>query len=100
MAIVMRMHWSGVTADQYDKACEIADWEGDPPDGGVFHVAWIDEAGLNVMDVWDSAEQFEAFVGTRLMAATAHAGIEGEPTSVEISPAHRVFDALAEKAFS
>lgn len=99
MAVVMRMRWDGVTTEQYDKACEIADWEGDAPDGGVFHVAWVEDGALHVVDVWDSAEQFEAFVGSRLMAATAAAGIEGEP-HVEVSPAHRVFDALAEKAFS
>jgi hypothetical protein len=99
MAIVMKLRWEGVTPQQYDKACETAAWETDPPDGGVFHVAWFGDDGINVLDVWDSAEQFEAFLGTRLQAATQAAGMEGEPT-VEISPAHRVFDVRQATAWS
>jgi hypothetical protein len=99
MAIVMRMTWAGVTSDQYDKACEIAGWEDDPPEGGIFHVAWLDDDGLNVVDVWDSPEQFDAFAGGRLAAATNAAGMEGEP-EVEISPAYRIFDARNAVAWS
>ena len=43
------------------------------------HVAWFDEHGLNVRDVWNSAEQLETFVGTRLMPAVAEVGITSAP---------------------
>jgi hypothetical protein len=99
MAIVMKLRWEGVTPDQYDKACEIAGWETDVPDGAVFHVAWFGDDGINVLDVWDGPEQFQDFLATRLGAATQAAGMAGEPT-VEISPAHRIFDARQATAWS
>ena len=96
---MMKLRWEGVTPDQYDKACEVAGWEVDPPEGGVFHVAWFSDGGIDVLDVWDSAEQFQVFLETRLQAATQAAGMEGEPT-VEINPAHRVFDVRQATAWS
>jgi len=98
MAIVMKMRWDEVTPELYDEVCRIVDWEGDPPDGGVFHVAWFTDGGLNVLDVWDSAEQFEAFTA-RLVPGTQQAGITSEP-QVEVQPAHRVFDARKGEAWS
>ncbi len=99
MAVVMKLRWEGVTSDQYDKACEVAGWEVDAPEGGIFHVAWFSDGGINVIDVWDSAEQFQDFLENRLGAATEAAGMQGEP-SVEISPAHRIFDVRNEIAWS
>src|SRR4051794_13606140 len=52
--IVMQMRWAGVTPEQYEEARSRVDWEGDPADGGVFHVAGFDESGLRVTDVWES----------------------------------------------
>ena len=91
MAIVMNMNWAGVTPEQYDALRDAVRWE-DGVDGGVFHVAWFQDGAVRVVDVWDTAEQFDTFVGTRLMPGVATVGIEGEPV-VDIQPAHRVFDA-------
>ena len=46
--------------------------------------------GLRVVDVWDTAEQFQQFVETRLMPGVAQIGIPGEP-AVEVLPIHRLF---------
>jgi hypothetical protein len=94
MAIVMNLRWKGVTPAQYDRACELVGWEVDHPQGGRYHVAWFDDEGLRVTDIWDSAEEFEAFVQSRLMPGVAEAGIEGEP-EVEVVPAHRTFEPYA-----
>ena len=56
MPIVMNMRWQGVTAEQYDQARELVNWEGDVPDGAKFHVASFDGTALRVTDVWDSAD--------------------------------------------
>jgi hypothetical protein len=40
--------------------------------------------------VWQSAEQFDQFVQTRLMPGVKQIGIQGEPR-VEIYPTHRIF---------
>ena len=92
MAIVMQMTWRGVTPAQYDRTLEEVRWETDAPVGGIFHVAWFESGALRVVDVWESAEQFQTFVDSRLMPGVAKVGIEGEP-EVSIQPAHRVFDA-------
>ncbi len=86
MAIVMQMKWTEVTPEQYDEACRVVNWEGDVPDGGVLHVAWFDR-GLNVWDVWDTAQSFEAFVNDRLMPGVAQIGIAGQP-EITILPCH------------
>ena len=53
------------------------------------HVAAFDETGLHITDVWDSTEQFQAFVNDRLAPAIAEVGIAGEPQVLFI-PLHEV----------
>src|SRR3954466_226090 len=77
--VVMSMRWRGVTPEQYEEARQVVNWEGDVPDGAVLHVAGFDNDGRRVNDVWESAEQFEAFVENRLMPGVQQMGIEGEP---------------------
>ena len=95
MAVVMRMSWPEVTPAQYEQARGVVGWETDPPAGGLFHVAFFDADGFKVVDVWETAEQFQAFVDTRLMPGIASiGGVEGEPR-VEITPAHAVWNPQA-----
>jgi|tagenome__1003787_1003787.scaffolds.fasta_scaffold17575375_1 hypothetical protein len=97
MAIVMSMRWAGVTPEQYDEVKRIVGFEENHPAGGVFHVAAFDGDGLRVVDVWESAEQFQRFVESELRPGVAAAGIDGEP-EVEILPAHNVFAPAFEPA--
>jgi hypothetical protein len=90
MRIVMLMKWAGATPDQYHQVRDIVDWESNPPKGSVLHVAAFDDEGIRVTDVWESAEDFNSFVQTRLMPATAAVGITNQP-QVEIYPAARIF---------
>jgi hypothetical protein len=90
VAVVMIMEWDGVTRDQYEAARKLVNWEGNVPPGGNFHVAAFSDKGLRVTDVWDSAEQFNAFVNDRLMPGVKQIGIQGEP-KVEIYPVHAIF---------
>lgn len=91
MPVVMKMSWDGVTPEQYDEARDKVDWEGDAPQGGMFHVAWFEPGTMRVIDVWESPEAFQRFVDERLMPAVQALGIEGQP-EVDIQPAHRVLD--------
>ena len=91
MAVVMYMEWDGVTPEQYDEARDRVDWEGNVPDGANLHVPWFVDGGIRVVDVWESAEQFQAFAEQRLMPGVQEVGIDGEPR-VQIHPLHsRVF---------
>lgn len=95
MAVVMRMSWPGVDQEKYERVREIVNWEGEPADGGLFHVAFFDDTGFNVIDVWESPEHFQTFVDTRLMPGVAEAGgVDGDPT-VSITPAHAVWNPAA-----
>ena len=89
----MQMRWDGATPEQYDAMRAKVDWEGSPPDGGIQHVAWFDEGGMNIVDVWESEEQFNAFIQSQVMPGVAELGIPGQP-EVTISPAHAVNEGL------
>jgi hypothetical protein len=90
MAVLMTMEWAGVTRDQYDSVRKIVDFEGNPPKGALFHVAAADDKGLRVVDLWETAEDFQAFVEKRLMPGVQQVGIQSEP-KVAVHPAHNVF---------
>ena len=90
MATAMFMDWAGVTKDQYDEVRKIVNWEGDPPNGARFHIAWFEGNDLRVVDLWDSPENFQTFVNDRLNPGVQQVGIEGEP-EVQMSDAHAVF---------
>ena len=90
MATVMLMHWPEVTKEKYEQARQEVKWESEKPDGAKFHVAWFADDGFHVLDLWDSAEQFQKFVDTRLGPATQRIGIGGQP-KVQFAEAHAIF---------
>jgi hypothetical protein len=89
MPVLMIMEWAGVTEEQYDAARNLinSNLEGDAPKGGMFHVTAITDKGLRVVDIWESAEESQAFVDDQVMPSVRQLGIEGEPR-VEIHPVH------------
>ncbi len=89
MPVMMMMEWKGVTPEQYDSLRKIVNFEGDVPKGGLYHVAAFSEDAVHVTDVWERAEDFQAFVEKRLMPGVKQAGIAGEP-QVRVLPAHNV----------
>jgi hypothetical protein len=62
----------------------------DVPAGAKFHTAWFADDGLHVFDLWDSPQQFQNFVETRLGPTTQRIGIKGQP-HVQLSDAHAIF---------
>ena len=85
------MEWPEVSPEQYDQLRNAVGWETDPAPGGLFHVAFVDEGGFKVVDVWESPEHFQTFVDNRLMPGVAQLGIGGEP-NVTLTPAHAVWN--------
>jgi hypothetical protein len=88
MATVMRMRWEGVTPDQYEAAWEKLDLDSSPADGILRHIAWFDESGMHIVDIWESQDHFERFLGERIMPAVTEVGLEGQP-AVEYRPLQR-----------
>jgi hypothetical protein len=94
MATVMEMKWPEITRNEYDRAREAVDWESDVPTGAIFHVSWFED-GLRVIDVWESAEDFNRFANDRLMPKLQELGIGGSEPDVKFHEAHAYFDAQA-----
>jgi hypothetical protein len=90
MPIAMMMKWTEITPEHYEKLRKTVNWEGNVPKGLQFHVASFNKEGMRVVDVWNSAEDFDNFTKSRLMPAVQQLGVKGEP-QVEIYPTHAVF---------
>ncbi len=90
MATVMSMHWPEVSKDDYERVRKEANWEGNHPAGGKYHVAWFTKEGLHVFDVWNTGKEFEEFAQSRLMPAIKKLGIAGQP-QVQFHEAHAIF---------
>ena len=88
MAIGIYFAVQGMSADKYDDVIkQLEDAGQGAPKGRSYHVAFEGENGLQVFDVWNSQEDFDAF-GQTLMPILAGAGIDpGEPM---ISPVHNI----------
>ena len=79
MSIVVRFKPTGLTAKTYDESTRQLEEAGVErlPDGLDYHVCFGKDGNLQVSEIWDSREQFEAF-GERLqsMPVLAELGIE------------------------
>ena len=76
---------SETTTAQYDDTIRRLEEAGDfPPDGLDYHVCFLIDGDVQVSEIWDSPEQFEAF-GQRLMPILEEAGIDpGKPDILEV----------------
>jgi hypothetical protein len=99
MAVVMQMHWSGVTPEQYERLREYVNWETLHADGGKLHIAGFDDDGINVTDVWESPEQFQRFIDERLTPGIEEVGVPGEP-EVRFYEFHRAWSPDADLALT
>jgi len=79
MATVMAMRWEGVSPEQYDTVMDKLRLDDDPPSGGRIHLCGFDGGSMRVIDVWDSQDAFEGFMGSRLQGVVQEVGLEGEP---------------------
>ena len=86
----MSMKWDGTTLGQYDELRKSVNWEGNPPKGGILHVAGFSNNTLKITDIWESEDDFNDFAQSRLMPTIAQLGMKGEP-QVEMYPVHALF---------
>jgi hypothetical protein len=82
---VLAVFHSTMDKDAYEKLRRAVDWETDTPSGAMFHSAGTDENGhVHVADVWESQDQLNNFVQSRLMPAFMKAGLT--PPDVSVYP--------------
>ena len=79
----------GLTKDMYDNMRNEIGWEKNPPKGAIFHAASFDDKGvIRVADVWNSAEEMNAFATANLMPIFQKYKVN--PPKVDIYPVHNI----------
>jgi hypothetical protein len=89
MAIHLLIRGDGLTKDIYENARKEVNWEGNPPPGLILHTVSFDNSGnLRVADIWESEDQWNNFLNTRLMPYMQKAKVP--PLKTEIFPIHNI----------
>ena len=85
MAFVLNFKPSGFTAAKYDETVkQLAAAGAGAPKGRSYHVCYGDPNGVNITDVWDNMEDFQAF-GATLVPIMQSLGVDpGQPDLKEV----------------
>jgi hypothetical protein len=85
MAMGLYFTPSGFTKEKYDETIQKLDEAGaGAPAGRTYHVALESDGAIQVFDIWDSQEAFEAF-GAALIPIMTDLGVDtGEPMIAEV----------------
>ena len=81
MPVAVMMEFKGGTLEQYDAVIEKMGFEpgGAGAPAGLFHWVTQTDDGLLVIDVWESAEQFQQFADEQIGPITQEVGVPGPP---------------------
>lgn len=70
MAIMCIFTGKGFTQQMYEQIRKDIDWEHDHPRGEIFHAVGSDKSGdIHVTDIWESEEDFDNFIDSKLKPA-------------------------------
>lgn len=84
MAILAMFEVKGADASKYDEVIRRLTAMGERvPDGQRYHICYGDRQNLQVIDVFESQAQLDAF-GAKLMPILQEMGIEARPTIFEV----------------
>lgn len=89
MAVGVIVELAGGTAEQYDAIIgemKQGDW---PPPHSVLHIAGPSDDGWRVVDVWESAEAFEAFARDHIVPLAQKHGMTAPP-QITMWPVHNL----------
>lgn len=88
MSFVLKFKPSGFTAAKYDEAIKQLSAAGaGSPKGRSYHVCCGDPNGVDITDVWDSMEDFQAF-GQTLVPIMQSLGVD--PGQPDIQQVHNI----------
>jgi hypothetical protein len=71
MAVLVTQELQGVSQEMYDAVNEKVNAGGAPPPGLIVHTSGATDGGWRIVDVWESAEQFQRFSEERVRPAVA-----------------------------
>ncbi len=85
MALGIYFAHTGFTVEKYDKAItQLEDAGAGSPKGRTYHVALESDGAVNIFDIWESQEDFDAF-GATLMPILAQLEVTvGEPMVAQV----------------
>ena len=67
---ILAIHTGNITKDMYENIGKEVNWESNPPPGVIFHAGSFDDSGnICVAEVWESEDQWNNFLNTRLKPA-------------------------------
>lgn len=69
MAIAMIMEFDEFTPDMYEAVSDKIDWPDNWPAGLHHHVAGPTDAGMRIVEVWDSREQYDGWMSDTIQPA-------------------------------
>jgi hypothetical protein len=92
MAVGLRLDFTNLTLADYDGVCQALNFPADWPDGLKAHASTEVEGHLRVMDWWESRQQFDQFVESRLQDAMGKAlGDRAEAPQITVFQLHTIY---------
>ncbi|MGH9034203.1 MAG: hypothetical protein ACRD0O_00435 [Acidimicrobiia bacterium] len=73
MAVALRVDFANLGLDDYDAICKALNFPAEWPDGLLVHGSTEIDGHLRVLDIWESRQQFDQFIGTRAQDAIGQA---------------------------
>lgn len=88
MAVGIRIKFTGLSQEEFDRAHDHINPERSAPRGLLFHASGPIDDGWGVIDFWESQEDFDAFQD-QIQAGIAASGVELQgPPDVKAFPVH------------
>jgi hypothetical protein len=86
---VLAIFTGAITKAQYETLRFTVDWARNNPPGAVLHAAAFDDSGqIHVADLWESAEDLDAFVTRRLLPLMD--ALKIQPPELCVYPVHAI----------
>ena len=83
MAIVIKFKHQGFTENKYHEAIKQLESSGQGnPKGRIYHICYGDSNEVDILDVWESMEDFEAF-GKTLIPILTSLGVKLLPPNIQ-----------------
>jgi hypothetical protein len=92
MAVALRLEFPNLTLQDYDSVCEALNFPTDWPDGLKAHASTEVDGRLRVVDIWESRQDFDQFVESRLDDAMGQAlGDRAESPQITEFELHTIY---------
>jgi hypothetical protein len=94
MAVALRLDFTKFGLDDYDAVCKALNFPAEWPDGLLVHGSTEVDGRLRVLDMWESRQQFDRFVQSRLQDAMGQAvGDRAEAPQITEMELHTLYTA-------